>query len=154
MCGGRRSMYPGTYAAQAPDRIAAVMAGTGATLSYGELERRSAQLAHVLHDGGLRPGDAVALLTENSLRALEVFWAARRSGLYITAVNYRLKPDEIAYIVNDSGAAALIVSARQAETAVAIADETPAVKLRLAFGSQVSGYDSYEETIAAAAATP
>ena len=38
-------MYPGTYAAQTPDRIAAVMAGTGQTVSYGELERRSAQLA-------------------------------------------------------------------------------------------------------------
>jgi len=104
-------MYPRTYAAQTPDRIAAVMAGTGASLSYGELERRSAQLARVLHDGGLRAGDAVALLTENSLRALEVYWAAMRSGLYITAVNYRLKPDEVTYIVNDSAAAALIVSA-------------------------------------------
>ena len=45
-------MYPGTYAAQTPDRIAAVMAGTGETVSYGELERRSAQLAHVLHGAG------------------------------------------------------------------------------------------------------
>ena len=60
-------MYPGTYAAQTPDRVAAVMAGTGETISYGELERRSVQLAHILHDVGLRPGDAVALLTENSL---------------------------------------------------------------------------------------
>ncbi len=118
--GGAAIMYPGTYAAQTPDRIAAVMAGTGETISYGELERRSAQLAHVLHDGGLRPGDVVALLTENSLRALEVYWAALRSGLYITAVNYRLKPDEVAYIVNDSGAAALIVSAEQAATATAL----------------------------------
>ncbi len=87
------------------------MAGTGETLSYGDLERRSAQLAHVLHDAGLRPGDVVALVTENNLRAMEVYWAALRSGLYITAVNYRLKPDEVAYIVNDSGAAALVVSA-------------------------------------------
>src|SRR5215469_10098843 len=122
-----RRMYPGTYAAQAPDKIAAVMAGTGETVSYGELERRSAQLAHVLHDGGLRPGDVVALLTENSLRAMEVYWAALRSGLYITAVNYRLKPDEVAYIVNDSGAAALIVSAEQAATATAV--QAPAVRL-------------------------
>jgi long-chain acyl-CoA synthetase len=43
-------MYPGTYAAQAPDRIAAVMTGTGETLSYGDLERRSVQLAHVLYE--------------------------------------------------------------------------------------------------------
>src|SRR5260370_36802410 len=107
-------MYAGRYAGQTADRIASVMAGTGETISYGDLERRSAQLAHVLHDGGLRPGDVVALLTENSLRALEVLWAALRAGLYITAVNCRLKPREVAYIVNDSGAAALIVSAEQA----------------------------------------
>src|ERR1700743_3780325 len=114
-------MYPGTYAAEAPDRAAAVMAGTGETLSYGDLERRSTQLAHVLHEAGMRPGDVVALLTENNLRAMEVYWAARRSGLFITAVHYRLKPDEVGYIVNDSGAAALVVSAVQAGTATAIA---------------------------------
>src|SRR5260370_1233450 len=45
-------MYPGTYAAEAPDRIAAVMAGTGETLSYGALERRAAPLAHMLYSSG------------------------------------------------------------------------------------------------------
>jgi long-chain acyl-CoA synthetase len=147
-------MYPGTYAAEAPERTAAVMAGTGETLSYGDLDRRSVQLARVLHDAGLRPGDAVALLTENSLRAFEVYWAAMRSGLYITAVNYRLRPDEVAYIVNDCGAAALITSAEQAATAEAIGGRIPAVRLRLAFGGPVTGYDSYEKTIAAAPARP
>ena len=147
-------MYPGTYAAEAPDRIAAVMTGTGETLSYGDLERRSVQLAHVLHEAGLRPGDAVALLTENNLRAFEVYWAALRSGLYITAVNNRLKPDEVAYIVSDSGAAALIVSAEQAATAEAITGSSAAVKLRLAYGGPVKDHDSYEETIAAASAVP
>ena len=147
-------MYPGTYAAEAPDTIAAVMAGTGETLSYGELDRRSAQLARVLHEAGLRPGDAVALLTENNLRAFDVYWAAMRSGLYITAVNYHLNPDEVAYIVNDSGAAVLIVSAGQAATAEAILGQTAGVKLRLSFGGPVAGYASYEETIAAAPAEP
>ncbi len=147
-------MDPGTYAAQGPDRIAAVMTGTGETLSYAELDRRSVQLAHVLHDAGLRPGDAVALLTENSLRAFEVYWAAMRSGLYFTAVNYRLKPDEVAYIVNDSGAAAFITSAEQAATAEAINGRTAAVRLRLAYGGPVTGHDRYEETIAAASASP
>ena len=147
-------MYPGTYAAEAPDSIAAVMTGTGETLSYGELDRRSAQLARVLRGAGLRPGDVVALLTENNLRAFEVYWAALRSGLYITAVNYHLRPDEVAYIVNDSGAAVLVVSAEQAATAEAIADQTAGVKLRLAFGGPVAGYDGYEDTIAAASAEP
>jgi fatty-acyl-CoA synthase len=148
------TMYPGTYAAQAPDRIAAIMAGTGETVTYGELERRSARLAHVLHDAGLRPGDVVALLTENNLRAFEVYWAAMRSGLFITAVNNRLKPDEVAYIVSDSGATALIVSAELAATAEAIAAQTTGVKLRLAYGGPVKGHDHYEETIAAASDVP
>src|ERR1700759_1246960 len=147
-------MYPGTYAAEAPDRVAAIMAGTGETLSYGDLERRSVQLAHVLHEAGLRPGDVVALLTENSLRAFEVYWAAMRSGLYIPAVNWPLKPDEIAYIVNDSGATALIVSAEQAPAAAAIAGLTTGVKLRLPYGGQVKGYGGYEAPIAAASDEP
>jgi long-chain acyl-CoA synthetase len=147
-------MYPGTYAAQTPGRIAAVMAETGETLSYGELERRSVQLAHVLHGAGLRPGDVVALLTGNSLRALEVYWAALRSGLYITAVNYRLTPDEAGYIIDDSGATALICSAEQAATATAIVGLTPAVRLRLAFGGPVAGYGGYEDAIAAASPVP
>jgi len=147
-------MYPGTYAAQAPDRIAAVMTGTGETLSYGDLERRSVQLAHVLYGAGLRAGDVVALLTENNLRAFEVYWAALRSGLYITAVNNRLKPDEVAYIVSDSGATALICSAEQAATAEAIVALTAGVKLRLAYGGPVKDHGSYEEAVAAASAVP
>src|SRR5260370_7104504 len=147
-------MYPGSYAAEAPDRIAAVVAGTGERLSCGALERRSAKLAHGLHGGGLRPGDVVALLTENSLRAFEVYWAALRSGLYITAVNWHLKPDEVAYIVNDSGATALIVSAEQAATAEAITSQTTGVKLRLAFGGRVAGYHPSEHPIPPASAEP
>ena len=147
-------MDPGRYAAEAPDRVAAVMTETGESLSYAELERRSVRLAHVLHDAGLRPGDVVALLTENNLRAFEVYWAAMRSGLYITAVNFRLKPDEVAFIVDDCGATALIVSAEQAATAEAIIGQTAKVTLRLAFGGPVIGHAAYEETIAEASAVP
>jgi long-chain acyl-CoA synthetase len=147
-------MYPGTYAAQTPGKAAAILAGTGEVLSYGDLERRSVQLAHVLHEAGLRPGDVVALLTENNLRAFEVYWAAMRSGLYITAANHHLAAGEIAYIVADSGASALIVSAEQAESATEILAATSGVKLRLVFGGPVEGYGSYEDAIAAASAEP
>ena len=77
-----------------------------------------------------------------------------RSGLYITAVNWHLKPDEVAYIVSDSGAKALIVSAEQAQAADAITGEIPAATLRLSYGGPVDGYGSYEETIAKASAEP
>src|SRR5260370_40130899 len=45
---------------------------------------------------------------ENHLRYLEVTWAAQRSGLYYTAINWHLNPDEIAYVIGDSGARVLI----------------------------------------------
>ena len=145
-------MYPGRHAADNPGKAAAILADTGETLTYAELERRSVQLAHVLHDAGLRPGDVVALLTENHLRAFEVYWAAVRSGMYITAVNYHLTAPETAYIVADSGARALIISAAQGETGQAILDGIPDASLRLAYGGAVPGYGSYEDTIAAASA--
>jgi fatty-acyl-CoA synthase len=146
-------MYPGKHAAETPHKVAATLADTGESITYGELEGNSVRLAHVLHDAGLRRGDAVALLTDNNLRAFEVYWAAMRSGLYITVVNHNLAPDEVSYIVNDSGARALVVSAAKAELAASVehAGEPP---LKLAFGGSVAGYASYEDALAAASDEP
>jgi fatty-acyl-CoA synthase len=96
-------MYPRTHALTNPDKVAARLVETGEQLSYAELEERSTRLAHLLREAGLRRGDVVALLSNNDLRCFEVYWAAMRSGLYITAVNHHLAADEVAYIVNDSG---------------------------------------------------
>lgn len=145
-------MYPGVHAAKYPDKIAAMLVETGETLTYGQLEERSIRLAHVLADAGLRRGDGVALLTENSLRAFEVYWAAMRSGLYITAVNNHLTADEAAYIVNDCGASALVVSATAADAATKMIDTTPAVTTRLAFGGAVPRHADYETALSGASA--
>ena len=107
------SMYPGTWAASTPDKPALVIAETGQTTTYAELDERSLRLAHVFADAGLVTGDVVALISDNAPEAYEVYWAALRSGLYVTAVNHHLSPDEAAYIVNDCGAKALVVSRRQ-----------------------------------------
>ncbi|MBO0877900.1 MAG: AMP-binding protein, partial [Pseudonocardia sp.] len=147
-------MYPGKYAGQAPDRAAAILVETGETLTYRCLEERSVRLAHVLRESGLRPGDVVALLTENNLRAFEVYWAALRSGLYITAVNHNLSADEVAYIIEDSGASALIVSSAKAELASAVSERVRELPIRLSFGGVVEGFGCYEDAIAAASAVP
>ncbi|MEU7812808.1 acyl-CoA synthetase [Pseudonocardia sp. NPDC049154] len=147
-------MYPGKYAAETPEKVAALLADTGEELTYGDLEDRSVRLAHVFHDAGLRPGDVVALLTENNLRAFEVYWAAMRSGLYVTAVNHNLAPDEVTYIANDSGAAALVVSQAKAELATAVDRAGVGARLKLAFGGPVEGYASYEDALAQASAEP
>jgi len=69
------------------------MAGSGRTVTYGELDENSARLAAALNDIGLRKGDVIAMLTDNAPEAFEIYWAAMRSGLYITAVNWHLAAD-------------------------------------------------------------
>lgn len=142
-------MYPGTHALTHPDRAAVIMAGSGRTLTYAQLAQRSARLACAFREANLARGDTVALLTDNTPEAYEVYWGAIRAGLYVTAVNRHLTAPEIAYIVSDSGASALVVSGRLADLAGELRDLVPAVQLRLAFGGPVPGYDDYESALAA-----
>jgi fatty-acyl-CoA synthase len=146
-------MFPGTWAQQTPDKPALVIAETGETTTYAELDERSLRLAHVFADAGLRTGDVVAMVSDNAPQAYEVYWAALRSGLYITAVNHHLSADEAAYIVNDCGAKALVVSAAKADLVVSMADLLD-VPVRLAFGGDVPGCASYDEALAAASTQP
>ena len=141
-------MFPGTFAALTPDKPAVVMAGSGVTLTYREREAGSARLARYLVGHGLGLGDVVAVLADNSPRVYEVYWAAQRAGLYITAVNHHLTPDEVAYIVADCGAKALVV----AGSLGAPAPEGPAI--RLAYGAPVAGCEDYDAVLAGVPAEP
>ncbi len=143
-------MYPGVHARTTPDKIAVVLADSDRSLTYRELDDHSAALARVLHDAGLRQGDVVAFLTDNRVEAFEVFWAALRSGLYITAVNSHLTAGEVAYIVEDSGAKALVVSATLGDLAKQVGDTVGAHAARLSFGGAIPGFDSYEDAMAGA----
>lgn len=147
-------MYPGAHVDRFPDKPAVILAETGETLTYRELEDNSIRLARHLHEAGLRKGDHLALLSGNDPKVYEVYWAALRSGLYITAVNRHLSPSEISYIVNDCGARALIAAAGLRDAAEKIIEETPGVAIRLAFGGEVEGHDSYEDALAGASAEP
>ncbi|BBX17190.1 acyl-CoA synthetase [Mycolicibacterium duvalii] len=92
------------------DRPAVILAGAGTAISFRELEERANRLAHFWRAAGLREGDTVAVLMENNEHIHAVMWAARRSGLYYTLINTHLTAAEAAYIVDNSGAAAIIGS--------------------------------------------
>jgi fatty-acyl-CoA synthase len=144
-------MYPGTWALETPDKPALIMAGSGRRLTYAELDDRSLRLAHHLRERGLAVGDVVAMISDNRPETYEVYWAAMRSGLYITAVNSHLSAAEASYIVRDCGARALVVSAALAETVTALDVDVP---VRLAYGGEVPGFADYEAALAAAGADP
>ena len=147
-------MYPGHYATTTPDKPAIVMAGSGESVSYRQLDEASNRLAHWLHSQGLRPGDHIAILAENNPRYFEVYWAALRSGLYITAINRFLSPEEAAYIVNDSNSSVLVTTAAMAETAAGMADLIPQCQKRLMMDETAPGFDSYEAAVAAMPTEP
>lgn len=106
-------MYPGNYE---PTKTAYVMAGSARSISFGELEADSNKIAHLFRAKGLQRGDNIAICLENHPAFFKICWAAQRSGLYFTAISYRLQAEEVEYIVNDCGAKVLITSALLTDT--------------------------------------
>ena len=142
-------MYPGTHAAVVPDRPAVIMAGSGEVLTYRELNERSMRLAQLLADNGLTEGDRVAIFAENHIRYFEVYWAAIRSGLYVTGVNWHLTAAEAGYIVANSEAKALFTTAAMADVARQMLPGLPGCRVRLIADGPADGFEPYEEAIAA-----
>ncbi|RRQ26606.1 acyl-CoA synthetase [Rhodococcus sp. Eu-32] len=141
-------MYPGAHSKTHPNKPAVIMADSGETVTFGELESQSIRIARYLRDAGLREGDHIALISDNNPRVFAIYWAATRSGLYFTAINRHLTAGEMAYIVNDCGARAVVAAATLHDVAGLVATQTPAVELRLAFGGSIPGFaDLDEETV-------
>ena len=138
-------MHPFVHAASHPDRIASVMAGSGATMTYGELEARSNQVAHLLRANGLKRGDTVVVFMENNLEYLAICWGAQRAGLVYVAMATKLTAEEAGYIVSDSGASVIFAGASLA----AVAANLPVVTARYALGGSIAGYEPYETAVAA-----
>ncbi|MEE2057484.1 AMP-binding protein [Rhodococcus artemisiae] len=147
-------MYPGNFVATTPDKPAIVRPATGESLTYRQLDENSIRLAKYLRELGLKPGDHIALISDNDLRVMEVYWAALRSGLYITVVNWHLTAHEAAYVVDDCGAKALIVSAHAAGAVDMSADAYPNVEHRLVYGGELSGFEDYAQAVERFDTTP
>jgi acyl-CoA synthetase (AMP-forming)/AMP-acid ligase II len=151
-------MWPGLHAASNPDKPAIVMAATGEVVTYREVNDRSNQLAQLFWDAGLRFGDHIAVLMDNNPHYLEVCWAAQRSGLVYTALNWHFNAEEAAYIIDDCDAQAIVVSEGTRALAEQLVDVMPRVTIRLAVGGHIgsgqNGYVDYEDAIAGFDAVP
>jgi fatty-acyl-CoA synthase len=128
----------------------------GAGRSYGELDERVTRLARALADRGVGTGDRIAVLALNGMEAWEAYLAGVRLGAIVVPVNFRLVADEVAYVLTDSGATALVVDAPLAEVAVKAREHAPAVRTVLVIGgaSAGPGSEDYEQALAAAATGP
>ncbi|WP_342723569.1 acyl-CoA synthetase [Bradyrhizobium sp. B097] len=142
-------MYPGTHALTNPNRPALIMTATGEVVTYVALENRSRRIANWLFDAGLRVGDVVGLLSDNSSWIFEIYWATQRSGLYLMPINYRLSASEVDYMLENSGAAALFVGQGAVETASRLGAH-PKLKRRVCLHGELAGYESYDQILKSA----
>jgi len=147
-------MYPGHWAARDPDKLALVMIGEGGALTNLELESRSRRLAQYWNGKGLRPGDHVAIFAENTPEYFEVYWAAMRSGFYLTPVNRYLQAEEAGYILSNSGARSLIATQTLASVAIEALKQNPQCIHNLLVGGETAGFDPYEQALASAPDKP
>src|SRR6266436_2176219 len=120
-------MYPGSHAKIRLARPAFIMAQSGETVTYAELERRSNRLAHFLRAAGLGRLDHYAILMENNARYVECCAAGERAGLYYTCVNSYLTPEEAGYILDHSEAKILITSTAKRDVALAAMAQCPRI---------------------------
>lgn len=115
------------------------------TRSFYELNCRANQIARMLIKAGIEPGDPVALLCGNRPEFVEVVMAAHRLGIRLTPVNWHLKADEIAYIVNDCEAKALFADVRVGEAALAATQNNLNLRLKIAIGGELPGFTPWEQ---------
>ena len=149
-------MYTGKQARLRPLQPAFIMASSGETVTYRELDARSNRLAHLFRGRGLKRLDHYAIFMENNSRYLEACGAGERSGLYFTCVNSYLTASELAYIVNNSRSRILITSLAKLDVAREALKECPTVELCIVADgpSESDRIAGLEEATAGLPATP
>ena len=108
--------------------------GTVRTWSYAELNRQANRLARVFMDLGLKAGERFVWCGPNSFGVVVAGHARAKIGATTVPLNYRLTPEETAYIVEDSDAVLIYADAEQAETFARIRASLPRVRDIVIFG--------------------
>ncbi|HLK24537.1 MAG TPA: AMP-binding protein [Caulobacteraceae bacterium] len=138
-------MLPSLYARLKPDAVSVY--GARSQRTFRELNANANRLVAALTRAGLAAGDHLALLCGNTPEFVETLAACWRSGLRITPINWHLSPPEVAYIVSDCQAKALIAHADFAAAAGASLNDN--LRCKLAIGGPIEGFASYEAALAA-----
>jgi fatty-acyl-CoA synthase len=131
-----------------PGRTAVVDRDT--RLTYSEFNERARSLAAGLEAAGVQSGERVAFLASNSEALLAAHFGVPMSGAVLVAMNTRLAPGEILYILNHAGAAVLVVDPELLPNLRQVRSECPELRTIITLGSDhVPGADlSYTDLLA------
>jgi len=113
------------HATATPHKTAIHELPSGRHFTYAQMHERVAKCAGMLQAHGIKKGDRVGFLTLNSADTLEVIFACWRIGAVCLAINFRLTPPEIGYILDNSEASMVIVDSPFNPIAEALKGKTP-----------------------------
>ena len=126
--------------------------------SWSEYESRSARLAQVYSDHGLKPGAKLSIYANNCAEYMEAQFASFKARLCPVNVNYRYLEAELIHVINNSDSEALVFQARFADRVAAIRDQLDQVSLFLEIndgsGAHLDGAVDYESALQAANPMP
>jgi crotonobetaine/carnitine-CoA ligase len=97
----------------------------GTKVTAAEVATTANRLANALAEMGVRPGDRVATLVENSVEATLAWWGIVRGGAVAVPINTAYKGEYLRHQLADSGSKVLVVEAALADRAARVADQTP-----------------------------
>ena len=122
------------------------------SFSFDDLQALSNRAANGLVAAGVQPGDRVALYGPNCWEWLVAYYAIAKTGAVVIPVNVMLTPDEVRYVVEDSGTRAVVASADKGEPLLDLrgAGEPPR---RRAVGRRAPAWGDRVRRLASAGAT-
>ena len=133
------------------------LVAAGRTLTYQELDDLCDRVAGGLYDIGVRPGDRVSLYSPNRWEWVVAYHAALRAGAVVNPINVMLTAEEVAFVLNDCGAAAIFTSGEKAEVIdglTRVSGSVPTLRRVISFDPAGSGVTGFEELLSHPAAAP
>jgi long-chain acyl-CoA synthetase len=108
------------------------------TRSWSELDDRVARWRGLFGELGLHPGDHLAMVMGNRVEFVELVLAALTAGVWLTPVNWHAKQDEIAYVLDDSGASVVFADPEFAASVRAAAGKRPVIEVGRALDDRLA----------------
>jgi long-chain acyl-CoA synthetase len=127
------------------DKVALIFEGT--SITYKELDERTNRLANALIGLGLKKGDRVTILAENTYKYMEVYFAAAKLGASVTPLNVRLADKEMVYIANNCEATAYFAGEGFEERSLGLKKDLPAITHWISLDKKTDGFMFYEDLL-------
>jgi len=132
----------------------AALVTSGRTFTYQALDEMCDKVAGGLHALGVRPGDRVSLYSPNRWEYVVAYHAALRIGAVVNPINVMLTPEEVAFVLNDCGAAAIFTDGEKAAVLHGLTRAVPTLREVISFGPAGDGVTSFGDLLSSPGGAP